>query len=173
MGTYRTVSQIAVDISKYGSVGALLLHDIIIPPPRRRETSTVCLSVCPSSTRNKYFRLIFLRNYWCQTLHIWCAASASGPTPRLPNLTLVQYSPLNRFPTFKKKFLSILEMDLSFGVYWDVPVRPSRVFPTEFTQENPEKLRLFSEQKKTRTKIQLLTIWLSSSSQMRYLIYII
>lgn len=122
MGTYRTVSQIAVDISKYGSVGALLLHDIIIPPPRRRETSTVCLSVCPSSTRNKYFRLIFLRNYWCQTLHIWCAASASGPTPRLPNFTLVQYSPLNRFPTFKKKFLSILEMDLSFGVYWDVPV---------------------------------------------------
>ena len=71
------------------------------PASKKRDKCCVfvCLSVLPSS-RNKYFRLIFLRSYWCQTLDIWWAASASGPFPRLPNFTLVQYSPLNRFPTY-------------------------------------------------------------------------
>lgn len=114
-----------------------------------RQVLCVCLSVRPPPV-TKYFRLIFLRNYWCQTLHIWCAASASGPTPRLPNFTLVQYSPLNRFPTLKKNSLNIGN---GFKL-WSILgcTGPSRVFPTEFTQENPEKLRLFSEQKKLGLK---------------------
>lgn len=113
-----------------------------------RQVLCVCLSVRPPPVTNIF--VLFFSGI-TDVRHL-----IFGVQPRLVVLphayyTLVQYSPLNRFPTFKKK--NSLNIGNGFKL-WSILgcTGPSRVFPTEFTQENPEKLRLFSEQKKLGLK---------------------
>ena len=142
--TYRTFNQIAVDISKHGSVGAF--YEITIPLPRRRETSTVCLSVCLSFPPPVTNIFVLFFSGITDVRHLIFGVQPRLVVPPHAYYTLVQYSPLNRFPTFKKK----ISLNIGNGFkLWSILgyTGPSRFFPTEFTQESPEKLRLFSEQK--------------------------
>ena len=86
-----------------------------------RQVLCVCLSVRPPPVTN-IFVLFFSGITDVRHFIFGVQPRLVVPPHAYQNFTLVQYSPLNRFPTFKKKILSILEMDLSFGVYWDVPV---------------------------------------------------
>lgn len=67
----------ATQFCSYGIHWSLKQAFYIVPWLRRRARYTVSASSVLSSIWDKYFRHIFLRNYWGHPFDSWCAASCS------------------------------------------------------------------------------------------------
>ena len=84
-----------------------MIYDQSISFPRLEEEGYYCFSsVCSP------FRHIFLRKYWGQPFDFCCWTSDSGPIPRI----LISHPSVNRLAISFEHYLSILEMNISFGI---------------------------------------------------------